>query len=87
MYNTNETRALLCDSGSVRIENCTERDLLGFVAWSTSPFELTTLLEPLTNDNNETAFPVYDLQTVEKYAMNGTNLNVSEVFVNHPQTK
>ena len=86
MYDTNETQVLLCDSGSVRIDNCIEDPVLGFVAWSTSPFQLTTLLEPLTNDNNDTAFPVYSAQQVEQY-VDGTSQGVSKVYVNHPQTE
>ena len=86
VYDTNETQTLLCNSGSVRVENCTEDPILGFVAWSTTPFPLTTLLEPLTDVENNTAFPVYRRQRLEDY--NGdTSLDVSEVFVDHLQAK
>ena len=67
VYDNNETHALLCNSGSVDIPGCMENRTLGFVAWSTSPFRLSTLLTPIDEDTDNTVFPYYELQVLEQY--------------------
>ena len=67
VYNNNKTHAELCESGSVVVEGCEES--LGLTAWSTSPFELSTLLQPQNSNNTLTNFPFYGVQLLHGYNM------------------
>lgn len=78
VYNNNKTHAELCESGSVRVEGC--QDSLGLVAWSTSPFDLSTLLQPTGSNESEITlsnFPFYSVQTMKDVNLTtGEKLNV-----------
>lgn len=78
VYNNNKTRNELCDSGSVVVEGC--EDTLGLAAWSTSPFELSTLLQPGNSDEDNITlsnFPFYAVQLLHGYNMTtGDKLDV-----------
>ena len=68
VYNNNKTHTELCESGSVVVEGCEET--LGLAAWSTSPFELSTLLQPVNSNDSEIGlsnFPFYGVQLMHGY--------------------
>ena len=77
VYDNNETQALLCSSGSVDIPDCFENRTLGFVSWSTSPFLLSTLLEPISDTTTDTVFPYYSIQELERYDDSDSSTDVS----------
>ena len=68
VYNNNKTHTELCESGSVVVEGC--KETLGLAAWSTSPFELSTLLQPVNSNDSEIGlsnFPFYGVQLMHGY--------------------
>ena len=56
-----QTRELHCPDDP---DNCPQ----GVVAWATSPFQMTSLLQLIKGRGNETTFPIYTVQQLPLYS-------------------